>query len=559
LCLSIGFAALLGGCNENLQEPATTVVPDSRAIYDAGLGSLEFRPESPQGEASHLLLVASDITWDAETSEVHAWVALRNTGSETIPGPEAIHVSDFNPRDVHPRNATCPFDCDPSDPIDCPWLCFYEHAGTYGGDGVLEPGETSEPVEWILFNPSGESFAFRARLGEGPDTMSGEISGFVFEDQYRLGERSPNEPGVEGELVRLLSGDSLEATRTDARGRYRFRVTEPGLYELVWLPSAACDPTTPTRLQVVILRRPDGSLSSFTRGNFGCRGEPAFGVPVEGSVYVDANRNGRRDSDEVGIPNVLVMGASLQCPTFVPIQARTDERGHYSMRLPACDPPWEMWHEPLSGYVDTSPNPLLLIQPPPPGGALRADFGVVEEGTTLPVYNVEGTVFLDGNRDGVRDPKEPGVEGVDITGGSLICAAPFGARARTDAFGRYTLRGEDIRCPLPWMVQRHGTWVDTTPNSVILTEPPADGSDTFQVDFGVAPRDSVPEWGIAGVVFHDLDGDGVHNPNEPGIADVAVQLLSPCEVLRLVRTNEQGQYFFPPDVVGVCPVTGVWE
>jgi len=529
-------------------------------LYDASEKTMEFRLADPNGGASSLLLVASGIDLDEETQEVRAWVALRNTGDVATSGPEQIVVDRFSPRDVEPLNALCdPFPCD--DGAGCARVCTFDHSGTYGDDGLLEPGETSEARQWIFRNPSRGSFAFHARMGRMSGPAEGLIAGVVFRDANGNGARDAGEPGIPAVPVQLRFEDGSVRAMTNDRGAYDFRVESPGLYELVWDSASSCEPTTPTTLQVVILRRPDGSLSNFTQGHFGCRGLPQQGVPVAGIVFHDANENGVFDRGEVGVPGVEVTAAALQCPTFAPITVRTGRDGRYRLLLPECEPPYDVFVSPIPGWSGTTPASLRFDSPPAPGSVLRADFGVVPDGT-LPELFVEGTVFLDRNRNGQREADEPGVADVELSASGLVCLTPIAAVARTDAQGRYRMRGADVHCPLPWIVKRYGHWEDTTANPIFLNEPPPNGNDTFRVDFGVAPPDTVPPpdgFAIVGFVFHDRDGDGVFDFGEPGIANAEVQLQSPCEVLRLARTDSRGRYQFAPDVVGACSVTAVWQ
>ena len=217
-----------------------------------------------------------------------------------------------------------------------------------------------------------------------------------------------------------------------------------------------------------------------------------------------------------------IIGEALQCPTLVPIEAHTDESGRYTMRLPACVPPFVIHRQPTPEYTDTSPNPLRFESAPPPGAVLVADFGVTRTGP-LPELFIEGVVFLDHNRDGVRSSDEPGVEGVELAASGLICMTPVAATARTNARGYYRMRGEDVHCPLPWLMQWFGNWAATTPNPVLLTQPPPEGS-TFRVDFGIAPVDSVPVplFPIEGVVFADWNRNGMRDRGEMGIADAEI-------------------------------------
>jgi hypothetical protein len=283
-----------------------------------------------------------------------------------------------------------------------------------------------------------------------------------------------------------------------------------------------------------------------------------FGIAVGGVVFADENRNGVHDPGEAGLSGVLIE-AVLTCPTLVPITARTDAHGRYLMRLPHCEPPFEVWREPIPGTVDTTPNPVVHSLPPD-DGMLVANFGVAREDSSETKLAVGGVVFLDLNRNGMRDRGEAGVAGVEVSASGLECLIPVIGITRTDENGHYLLRDTDVLCPLPWVVQRHGDWIDTTPNPVHLNRP-FPGSTTFVVDFGVVPPDSLPPPGpaIVGVVYADLDRDGVRDSNEAGIPDVELQLLGPCRVLRATRTGRDGSYRFAPETVAVCPVTAVWQ
>src|SRR5262245_53759751 len=153
--------------------PATSGTTEFQGNFNPGSGELVFRVESPSGEPEPFLrLVATDVQFDPE-GLLHANVAIRNTGSETVPGPSSVLVSHFQPASVQPVNAMCPIAV-PGDttvpvspgpgprpaeiptPIEGP--CLFDHRGTYGEDGMLAGGETSTPVEWIFGGTNGQSF-----------------------------------------------------------------------------------------------------------------------------------------------------------------------------------------------------------------------------------------------------------------------------------------------------------------------------------------------------------------------------------------------------------------
>ncbi len=558
----LAVASALPGCGDDPQRPAPGLPNDStdyRGLYDARGRALEFSLESPDGSFSPFRLVVTGIEQNPDSQLVRAQVAVRNTSNNALPGPVGITVTDFVPEDVRPVNAACiEWEC-----ATCPTSCVFDHGGTYGDDGVLEPGETSESMEWVFHDPSNGSFAFHARLNLAePQPATGEISGFVFGDLNGDGRRQEGDFGMGGHTVSLVFDSTVQMAETDERGHYAFTVSEPGLYELIW-NTGGCVPTTPTRMQVLILLNPDGTLSGFGRGDFACSAKPALVVAVSGAVFSDQNHNGVRDRGEPGLPGVLVSGAAPNCPTFAPIESRTDENGRYTMQLPECAPPFVVHREPIAGHVDTSPNPVVFDRPPTGGLVLVANFGVAPQDSTQLELFVEGVVYLDGNRNGARDRGEAGVADVEVTAAALECMLPALAYTRTDQNGHYRLIGAQVPCPMPWAVQHYGDWIDTTPNPVYLFGPSADGSMVFEVNFGVAPPDSIPPPGsalaIEGVVFADWDRDGVRDPGEAGIPAVEVQLLSTCRVLRVTRTDLRGHYRFAPEVVAVCAVTAVLQ
>src|SRR5262249_8865015 len=93
--------------------------------------------------------------------------------------------------------------------------------------------------------------------------------------------------------------------------------------------------------------------------------DPTEGVRFDGFVFADGNRDGTRDPDEPGVPHVTIVGSTPTCPTFAPIKAETDADGHYTIVLPRCDPPFILHRQPVAGFVDTTPNPLVLRGPVP--------------------------------------------------------------------------------------------------------------------------------------------------------------------------------------------------
>jgi len=571
LCLSLLVAA---GCSDPQSPPATDGDANFTGLYQAG-GAMEFRIDTASGDPSPLRLVASDLSFDAATGQVHAQVAILNTGAQTLPGPAAVQIGEIDPDWVVPLNAS-PLRC--PDALRCLGTWEFLHEGTYGGDGLLSPGETSAPVEWVFADSTGESFSFRASLRPGDATRPGVISGFVFADANGDGKRQVTEPGIGGVGVTLVHGDSATTTTTDEFGVFEFQVEEAGLYQVVRDSDPTCDPTTPVRYQVFVILRPDGTLSGYSGVAFGCRSAvPGDGIVISGIVFEDLNRDGSHQPGEPGLAGVLVTAVVPACPTFAPIEMRTDNMGRYSLRAPFCPPPVFVSHEALPGFVDTSPNPLVLPgdlpvpaepgtppgpgtpgTPTPPGDPfvllLRADFGVARADSSGE-SSVEGYVFTDTNRNGVRDSNEPGLAGVEVTASGILCMTPVLGVTHTDATGHYFLNQTDVHCPLPWRVTHAevGGMCDTSTNPVEVGWDRMADPRHYRVDFGVASCDSVPNEGTL-VVWVFWDGQGL-----PGRRLVVV------ERNEVQFTNERGvaQFRLPPgeytlhaDVNGPGPPLG---
>lgn len=466
-------------CNDP-QSPAPASDLELRGRFVAG--TLELQVEDPSG-AALLQLVATNLEFDPQSETLAADVALRNAGSASIPGPSSVVVSHIDPPTVHTLDALCGDPCP-----GCAIQCSFDHAGSYGDDGELSPGETSEPRRWRFAVPGGTSFAFRARIAV-PDPGTGIVAGRIFLDENANGTQEPGEPPLPGRPVQLEFGDAVQTTVSDARGRFEFDVETPGLYVLQLVPTDFCLETTPPRLQVIVVRLPDGSLSRYDGARFGCRGDapPDSSVAAHGVVFRDVNRNGVQDRGETGVRDVLIVGSMPTCPTFAPIETRTNADGAYRLQLPACPPPYMIHREPLVGYDDTTPNPVVFDGP---AQLLRADFGIVESGDGNGESFIDGVVFRDADGDGEIDRGEAGIPDVTVTASGLLCANPVVVQVQTDANGRYRIRGSAIHCPPPWIVQQAPPSPDgcaTTPNPVILRGAPGEPPTIHRADFGFGP------------------------------------------------------------------------
>ena len=163
-----------------------------------------------------------------------------------------------------------------------------------------------------------------------------------------------------------------------------------------------------------------------------------------------------------------------------------------------------------------------------------ADFGYQQQDASIGDFVWDD---LDGN--GVFDAGEPGLAGVtvylDLNGNGVMDA---GEPADTsDGSGAYDITD------LP--TGNYSVRVGATPANYVVTSgndpqsvPLATGEDFDDADFGLQLRDA----SIGDFVWLDLNGDGVQDAGEPGIADVTV-VLRPVTVL---AGGEDSVVFGPP-------------
>ncbi|MET3130875.1 putative repeat protein (TIGR01451 family) [Oxalobacteraceae bacterium GrIS 1.11] len=194
---------------------------------------------------------------------------------------------------------------------------------------------------------------------------------------------------------------------------------------------------------------------------------------VTGFVYADANNNGMRDGGETGIAGIQVKiagttfaGADVCVVLGGACTATTDANGNYSFTVPASQAggAYRVSEQSLpAGYLDgkdqngagalnviaasagrAAPESIVLGQVDPGQTYSERNFG------ELPAASIGGTVYMDSNRDAVRQAGETaGVAGVTVTLAGLdqlgnpVCPSvgvPTCA-ILTDANGNYSFAG----------------------------------------------------------------------------------------------------------------------
>jgi SdrD B-like domain len=266
----------------------------------------------------------------------------------------------------------------------------------------------------------------------------GQVSGVVWLDGNKNGVQDTGEPGVPGVavVVRDSGGQPVGSATTDATGRYAAPAPGAGFAVCFGLPEAYAD-------------------FLFTQGSGCVSGKPSVDAGIVsppnrlgGAVWADLNKNGVRDGDEPQVPgvSVVVMDGNAR-----PIgSATTGADGRYRVNnLPdgtfiVC---FGMSTLP-DAYADN-----LITRPNAAGDDLDSDADqvtgctapvnlglgnrenlTVDAGTVAPSNRIGDFVWIDGDRNGVQDPGEPGVLGVTVV---LKAAGIEAGRTTTNASGRY--------------------------------------------------------------------------------------------------------------------------
>ena len=322
-------------------------------------------------------------------------------------------------------------------------------------------------------------------------TENGSIAGVVFVDQDTNHLQGTGELGVAGVSIELLEGGSVRQSQTtDVNGIYRFTGVPVGSYRLRLALPVGYVSTVGNEAEITL-------SSGFTA-------KSNFSVQLQGSLsgllYEDRNGNQRPDASEPGVGGVSV---TLFQNGGVVQSVNTGAEGYYQFLGLAAGLYTVQASVPdalvANGVVEVAVN-LDGI------GAAAVNFGYQSRGV------VSGIVYQDLNNNQQQDMTEPGLEGVRleaVQGGNVLGAVV----SQTD--GSYRIAGLPPGTYLLRLVLPAG-FAPVTPQEeeIFLT-----GGNGQNVGFGLLPVST-----IAGMVFEDLNGDGVRQFFEPGMGNVRLAI-----------------------------------
>lgn len=352
-----------------------------------------------------------------------------------------------------------------------------------------------------------------------------------------------------------------------------------GTYHLLFKGTVAS--STDVAIRDVAGQLLDGEFGgSFPTGN----GTPggnfvyAFNIrlaTIDGLVWNNANGNLTQDPGEPGLPNVKVDlrntgpdGVFGTADDVIFPSVNTNSQGRYSFgQLPPgiYQVRVDETTIPQNFGLNTPPNPRVITVAV--GETVsNVNFGYIQD---LRNAEIGDLVWSDLNGDGLRNAGEPGLANVAI---DLTWAGPdrlFGTvddqffSTISDSTGVYRFVG------LPGGLYRAAPDLTTLPPGFVQTAPATSpvvvdlspGQKVTTVDFGFQERSGQ----IGDLVFNDLNGNGVFDPGEPGIANVTVRLASAGidgifgtaddPPVRTATTNISGGYVFGGLTAGLYRVT----
>jgi hypothetical protein len=321
---------------------------------------------------------------------------------------------------------------------------------------------------------------------------------------------------------------------------------------LVWLTPIASFTGDPTQVDPVCGSgcfhgfRPEFSLTHAFRVEDKRFCEDSF--CVSGVKFEDRDGNGVRDSGEPGIAGVVIRVGSEQRDF---LHGLTSADGAFRICGLTHGGDFRVTETVPFGYRQTGPLDERISR-----RLIAQDFGYIvllcdesfsglDFGNQLIPNAIGGIKFEDLNANGVRDPGEPGLSGFTITLTSTEAGGPPPQSVVTDANGNFIFLNV---APGSYRLS------ETVPQGFSLTVP---ANNAIPVTLAAGGSSIANEFGnfhgvltgtISGAKFNDLNGNGVRDPGEPGLAGVTItrtaSINDPSGANLSVVTDSSGNFTF---------------
>jgi hypothetical protein len=261
---------------------------------------------------------------------------------------------------------------------------------------------------------------------------------------------------------------------------------------------------------------------------------------ISGTNFYDVNQNGIRDNGD-GTLNGWVVTATAPGITLT---TRTDESGNYRFTLPP------------GTYTIAESLQTQWTQTAPVSGSWTIDLntpGTVATGNNFGNWRVGGQIsgfmFIDINKNGVRDGADPSIAGQEVDMDLVSTYNEYYEVRYTDSLGRFTFALYDTgTCH----IDQNSDYRQTYPyNNASYKIQISDINTTYpDVVFGVYKQ--LPLARISGHIFIDLNENGMRDTNETGYPNLTVYLDG--DDYREFITDSNGYYNFSKLYAGTYSV-----
>ena len=459
------------------------------------------------------------------------------------------------------------------------------------GTGATKAGNNDTNDVFADITLSAGDKAGNYNFGEEHINIPGTISGNVYEDKNNDGVKGVGENPIPGTTL-TLTGTDVDGnpvnltTTTDENGNYTFKDVPPGKdYTITetqpdgYLDGKVAPGTAGGTSGVNVIKGISlGENGSSTGNNFG----ELKPVSIAGTVYDDANKDGKQNNGEKGIPNTEVKLTGVDKDgKQVNLTTTTDENGNYSFKnlvpgkytVTETQPQgWDDGKDSLgtgatdAGTLSNDKATDVVLN----SGDSAAGYNFAENAPTPPQEkpaSISGTVYDDANKNGKRDAGEKGIPNATVTlTGKDKNGKDVNLTVITDKDGHYSFKGltpgtysvtetqpqgwEDGKDSLGTGVSKPGTLGNDKVTEIAV----AAGESGVDYNFGenkakkppVTPGDKPAS--LSGYVFNDVNKNGKRDAGEKGVAGVTVKLTGVDKdgksVARTATTDATGKYTF---------------